>query len=305
MAPSTALHDPVFRAYLGIVFGLLFGAGILLALLRVGFRIKLNGVWKTYLSWLWMAPLAALAIFAGRVPFIVGVTTVALFAFREFARVSLLSHDWRMSSAVYLAITAVGIAALLDAGLAFVSLGALLVISLIPILRNRAGGRLQELSLGMIAFVYLGWMFGQLAFLANAPQAYGYLCYLLFATEVNDVAAFTFGRMFGRHPLRSVISPHKTWEGSLGALALSLALPFLLRFSFPSFGMRELILTGLIVGIGGQLGDLTLSMIKREFGAKDWSTAIPGHGGILDRIDSLIFVAPLFIQMTGYYHPGR
>ena len=305
MTPGAALQDPVFRAYLGIVFGLLLAAGIVLALLRVGFRIKLSGVWKTYLSWLWMAPLAAVAIFAGRVPFIVSVTAVALFAFREFARVSLLSRDWWMSGAVYIAITAVGVAALLDAGLAFVSIGALLLISLIPILRNRAGGRLQELSLGMIAFVYLGWMFGQLAFLANTPQAYGYLCYLLFATEVNDVAAFTFGRMFGRHPLRSAISPHKTWEGSLGALALSLALPFLLRFSFPSFGMRELILTGLIVGIGGQLGDLTLSMIKREFGAKDWSTAIPGHGGILDRIDSLIFVAPLFIQMTGYYHPGR
>ncbi len=305
MAPSVALQDPVFRAYLGIVFGLLLGAGILLALLCVGFRIKLSGIWKTYLSWLWMAPLAALAIFAGRVPFIVGVTAVALFAFQEFARVSLLSRDWWMSGAVYLAITAVGTAALFDAGLAFVSVGALLVISLIPILRNRADGRLQELSLGMIAFVYLGWMFVQLAFLANAPQAYGYLCYLLFATEVNDVAAFTFGRMFGRHPLRSAISPHKNWEGSLGALALSLALPFLLRFSFPLFGMQELVLTGLIVGIGGQLGDLTLSMIKREFGAKDWSAAIPGHGGILDRIDSLIFVAPLFIQMTGYYNPGR
>ncbi|MGH8093073.1 MAG: phosphatidate cytidylyltransferase [Chthoniobacterales bacterium] len=315
MSPTAALHDPVFRAYLVIVFGLLVGAGIVLALLHFVSRVELGGVWKTYRSWLWLAPLVALAIFAGRVPFIAGVTAVALFAFREFGRVSGLAGDRWMCGAAGAGIVSVGMWALIGQGLEFAALGALLL-PLVGVLRNRNASvpagigvsrptELQSLSLGLIAFVYLGWMFGHLAFLANAPSAYGCLCYLIFATEAGDVAAFTFGKMFGRHPLRSAISPGKTWEGSLGALALSLALPFLLRFSFPRFGTRQLILTGLIVGVGGQLGDLALSMIKRELGAKDWSAAIPGHGGILDRIDSLVFVAPLFIEMTGYYHPGR
>ena len=148
-------------------------------------------------------------------------------------------------------------------------------------------------------------MFGQLAFLANAPNAYGYLCYVIFATEVTDVAAFIFGKILGRHPLRSEISPHKTWEGALGGFAVALALPWLLRFSFPFFGTGQLILTGLIVGVGGPLGDLSLSLIKRELGAKDWGTALPGHGGVLDRIDSLIFVVPLFMQMAEHYYPSR
>ena len=74
MSPSAALHDPVFRAYVGIVLGVLIVAGIVLALLQFVFRIELGSVWKTYRSWLWMAPLAALVIFAGRVPFIIGVT---------------------------------------------------------------------------------------------------------------------------------------------------------------------------------------------------------------------------------------
>jgi phosphatidate cytidylyltransferase len=148
-------------------------------------------------------------------------------------------------------------------------------------------------------------MFGHLGFLANAINAYGYVCYVVFATEVNDVAAFTFGRLLGRHPLRSEISPKKTWEGALGALAVAMILPWLLRFSFPFFGPWQLILTGLIVGIGGQLGDLSISVIKRDIGTKDMAATIPGHGGILDRIDSLIYVAPLFMHMANYYYGLR
>ena len=324
MSPSAALVDPIFRAYVGIVAGLLVGAGAVMALLHFVLRIELGNVWKTYRSWLWMAPLAAFFIFAGRIPFIVGLTALALFAFREFARISGLNHDRWMSAAVNAGIVGIGIAALLGRGFGWSQTGAFLFIVSVPVLRNRkasvVGGRaggigvsdpgdrlneLQSLSLGMIAFLYLGWMFPHLGLLANDANAYGYLCYLILATEVNDVAAFTFGKMFGRHPLRSQISPGKTWEGALGALAVSMALPWLLRFSFPFFRPWQLLLTGLIIGIGGPLGDLSLSVIKRNLGTKDWGAAIPGHGGILDRIDSLIFVAPLFMQMAEYYYPGR
>ena len=331
MFPSAALHDPVFRVYVVMTLGVLVSAGVLLALLQFVFRIDLGGVWKTYRSWLVMAPLVALVIFAGRVPFVVGVTVVSLLAGDEFARVSGLAHDRWMTGALYTGIVSVGIAALLGGGLGFAPVSAFLLLVLVPILRNRMGsvvagggdpGRseapspagviapgynseLWRMSLGVVAFVLLGWMFGQLGFFASSPNAYGYLCYLIFATEVTDVSAFAFGKMFGRHPLRGEISPRKTWEGALGGLAVALALPWLLRFSFPFFGTGQLILAGVIVGVGGPIGDLSLSMIKRDLGAKDWSAAIPGHGGVLDRIDSLVFVVPLFMQMTEYYYPGR
>jgi phosphatidate cytidylyltransferase len=179
---------------------------------------------------------------------------------------------------------------------------AIAVILLIPIVRNRVQGQLQAIALSIVGFVYFGWMFGHLSFLTNSTHAYAYVLYLLLAVELNDVAAFTCGKLFGRHPLRSNISPKKTWEGSLGALAVSLALPWGLHFTFPHFDARDCILAGLIVGIGGQLGDLAISVIKRDLGIKDMGAAIPGHGGILDRIDSLIYVAPLFFHMVRYFH---
>jgi phosphatidate cytidylyltransferase len=317
MSPRQALNDPIFLAYVRVVAITLVGAGAILALLQFALKKQLGTIWQTYRGWLVMAPLALAVIFAGRAPFIIGVTLLAIFGMKEFARASGLYRDWWMTGAVYAGIVAVGIAALIpqpqgeEPGTGWyglfvaVPVFAIALILLIPILRNRTRGELQRMSLGIVGFVYVGWMFGHLGFLANAVNAYGYLCFIIFATEVNDVAAFTFGRIFGKHPLRSEISPRKTWEGALGALAVSMILPWLLRFSLPEFGPTQLILTGLIVGIGGQLGDLSISVIKRDIGTKDMGASIPGHGGILDRIDSLIYVAPLFMHMTGYYYPLR
>src|SRR5438132_832241 len=274
-------------------------------------------MFRTYWSWIFMAGIGLIVVFLGRIPTIVGVTLLAIYAFKEFARASGLYRDWWMTGAVYAGIITVGISSLIShprgeepgAGwyglFVAVPVFAIALILIIPILRNRSRGELQRMSLAIVGFIYIGWMFGHLGFLANAINAYGFLCYIIFATELNDVAAFTFGRLFGRHALRSEISPKKTWEGALGALAVSMILPWLLRFSFPFFGTWQLILTGLIVGIGGQLGDLSISVIKRDIGTKDMGATIPGHGGILDRIDSLIYVAPLFMHMAGYYYGLR
>ena len=317
ISPQAALHDSVFRAYLLIVPATLALGGAVLGFLSLGLKRELGPIWKTYRSWLVMAAIGLLVVFAGHMAFIGGVTLLSIFGFKEFARVSGLYRDWWMTGAVYAGIVAVGVASFVPQprgqepgsgwyGL-FVALPvfAIALILLIPILRNRARGELQKMSLSIVGFIYIGWMFGHLGFLANAVNAYGFLCYVIFATELNDVSAFTFGRLFGRHPLRSEISPNKTWEGALGAMAVSMILPWLLRFSFPFFGTTQLILTGLIVGLGGLLGDLSISVIKRDIGTKDMGAAIPGHGGILDRIDSLVYVAPLFMHMAGYYYGLR
>src|SRR2546421_6045395 len=104
------------------------------------------------------------------------------------------------------------------------------VILVIPVVRNRARDQLQLLALAILGFVYFGWMFGHLAFLANSASAYSYLGYLVLAVALNDVAAYTCGKLFGRRLLRSNISPKKTWEGAVGALAVSSLVPWALLF---------------------------------------------------------------------------
>jgi len=312
MMSSSGFESPTFRAYLFFLAGLLIVAGALLVLLRFGFKRNVDHAWKAYRGWLIMIPLVFAALFLGRIASVIFFTLVAFAAFTEFARATGLYRDWGMTGIVLLGIAAVGVVSMIDDPLTGVDgwygmLMALPVfvvaaILLIPILRDRAEGQLQRIALAILGFIYIGWMFGHLAFLVNAKNAYGYLLFLLFAVPLNDIAAFTFVRIFGNRKLRPHISPNKTWAGSLGALAVSMALPWCLRFSFPEFGTRELILSGLIVGIGGQLGDLSISVIKRDIGIKDMGALIEGHGGVLDRVDSLIYVAPLFFHMTRYFH---
>ncbi len=315
MSPNAALQSDVFRLYLLIVGVLLVTAGGVLAVLTWGLKKNVQQVWVTYRGWLIMAPTVMGCVFAGRETTVVGLTLLAVFGMKEFARATGLYHDWWMTGGVYLGIVAAAVVSLVADPFSgqpgwfglFMTLPVFAIawILLIPILRNQTQGQLQMISLAIVGFIYIGWMFGHLGFLANSNHPYGYLLYLIFAVEANDVAAFTFGKIFGRYKLRSNISPNKTWEGALGALLVSMTLPWVLAFSFPHFGPLQRVLTGLIVGIGGQLGDLSISVIKRDVGIKDMGALIPGHGGILDRIDSLIYVAPLFLHMVNYYYGLR
>ena len=314
MSINAALGNDIFLTYVVIIGGLLAFAGLLLGVLRLLGK-NVAGVWNTYRGWLIMVPIVLGSIFLGRAAIIGGVTLLAMFGFKEFAKATGLYDDWWLTCLVYLSILALGIASYMPDprqdflgwyGL-FTALPAYVIaaIVLVPIFRNRAKGQLQQVALAIVGFLYFGWMFSHLGFLANATYAYGYILYLVFAVEINDVAAFTCGKLFGKHKLRENISPNKTIEGSIGAVLISLLIPFLLWFSFPHFEPWHLVLTGLIVGIGGQLGDLVISFIKRDIGIKDMGNVIQGHGGILDRVDSMIFVAPIFFHVIRWIHGIR
>ena len=311
MSIDQALQSDIFLAYAAIVAGLIVFAGVVLGLLHL-FGKDVSAPARTYRGWLVMVPIVFGTLFLGREATIIGVTLLAMIGFKEFARATGLYSDWWMTGIVYVAIAGLCIVSLIpdprlpqDGWYGFFMAAPVFVIAIIllePILRNRAKGQLQNVSLAILGFIYFGWMFMHLGFLANTPNAYGYLLFLLFAVEINDIAAYTFGKLFGKRKLRERISPNKTLGGSVGALSAAMLVPWLLSFSFPNFDPLHLVLTGIIVGVGGQLGDLVISYIKRDIGIKDMGTVIKGHGGILDRVDSMIFVAPIFFHMVRWFH---
>lgn len=120
-----------------------------------------------------------------------------------------------------------------------------------------------------------------------------WLFYLFALTALNDIGQFIFGTMFGRHKIAEAISPNKTWEGLGGGIAVSMLVSVSLGSYLQLAPMSRLVGFAVLLSVGGFCGDLLFSAAKRFFGIKDFSQLIPGHGGILDRVDSLVITAPL------------
>ena len=120
-----------------------------------------------------------------------------------------------------------------------------------------------------------------------------WLFYLFALTALNDIGQFIFGKTFGRHKIVSRISPNKTWEGLGGGMLVSVLVSVILGSYLQLDGLPRLAGFALLLSVGGFCGDVLFSAAKRFFGIKDFSQLIPGHGGILDRVDSLVITAPL------------
>lgn len=129
----------------------------------------------------------------------------------------------------------------------------------------------------------------------------GLLLFLVVATQFNDVAQFTSGKLTGRRPIVPSVSPKKTWEGFLGGLAATTLLSALIGPYLTVMGWHWSALAGAMIAIAGFCGDVTISAVKRDLGVKDASHLIPGHGGILDRVDSLTYAAPVFFHFHYFY----
>lgn len=130
------------------------------------------------------------------------------------------------------------------------------------------------------------------------------LFFFVVTVQLSDVLQYVWGKTCGRRPVAPRISPHKTWEGTIGGIASAVLAGAALWWATP-FSPWQAALMALVICLAGFFGGLVLSAIKRDLGAKDWGSSIAGHGGFMDRLDSLCFAAPLFFHLTRFYFGGE
>ncbi|MFH1338260.1 MAG: phosphatidate cytidylyltransferase [Candidatus Omnitrophota bacterium] len=178
--------------------------------------------------------------------------------------------------------------------LLFITL-ALLSLMLIQFKRYENSGVIISLSTTIFGVFYIAWFMSFLIKVRYLSYGVGLLATVILITKVGDIGAYLIGSRFGRHTLISRISPNKTREGFLGGLLFSVLAALAGKiFMPPYFSYPHLFILGLFLGVLGQLGDLSESLMKRDCGIKDSGNIFPGLGGALDCVDSLLFTAPVF-----------
>jgi phosphatidate cytidylyltransferase len=195
-------------------------------------------------------------------------------------------------------------------GVPLIVTGSLLLIMVREIFRRDMTNSLTHIAVTIFGIMYIGWMGSHLVMLRELPSALGLddrmgvqlVFFAALLTWATDTGAYLFGVAFGRHQLIPRISPKKTVEGAVGGLLAAGLCGWLCAKSLTPF-LTPLAATvvGLIVGVMAQLGDLVESMIKRDAGIKDSAELIPGHGGVLDRFDSMLFTVPVLYYYFRFF----
>jgi phosphatidate cytidylyltransferase len=295
-----------------LVWGVLLAAAVPLAIFSPVLRRRGQAVktlWIKYAAWFVIVPLVTVPMILGGVWVQVALLVVSLYALEEYARLVGLGAERVHLWLARLGIVAVYVPAFLaryDLFLAVPPYLALPII-LVPILQDRSEGMTRVTALTFLGVIYFGWFPAHLALLAGTGTGRAAVLALLVLITVNDTAAHLVGASFGHRPLAPRLSPNKTVEGFLGAAAVTVLMTFAVRFALGGLSAAQTVLLGLVLAVAGTCGDLAISMIKRDVHVKDTGRLIPGHGGLLDRLDSTLIAAPIFfyfMRTFGYGAPA-
>ena len=299
---------------IGGAFALLAAASLIVFVLaRVRPESDFSELKSRIYSWWVMVTVLAIAIALNRTVSIVFLGFVSFLALKEyFSLIPVRRADRRVLLWAYLAIPVqfywIG-TGWYGMFIVFVPVYMFLFLPLAMIRAGETHGFLRAagtLHWGLMTMVFA---LGHAAYLVALPEdgnpaagGAGLLLYLLFLTEFNDVAQYVWGKLIGRRKVAPAASPAKTLEGFLGGLATTILLAWALGPFLTPHNAWQGAIAGFIIGFAGFTGDITMSALKRDLGVKDSGAMIPGHGGILDRVDSLVFSAPLFFHYTYYLH---
>lgn len=302
------LH-PHVAVILGAVIALLALATVIVRLPRQGNRAELI---QRVNSWWAMVALfgAALALGTGATLWLLGL--VSFLALKEyFSLIPTRRGDRRVLFWAYLAIPLqYGWAAMGWYGMfiIFIPVYLFLFIALRKVLIGETESFLRSTATIQWGLMTTLFSLSHAGYLLALPEAAspaggaGLLLFLVLLTELNDVAQYLWGKSLGRRKAAPTVSPNKTLEGLLGGVVTTTLAAWLIAPWLTPLTDYQAVVAGLLIGVFGFTGDLTLSAVKRDLGIKESGALLPGHGGILDRVDSLTFTAPLFFHFLYYLH---
>lgn len=167
----------------------------------------------------------------------------------------------------------------------------LLLLMLTVVSKNKI--HFHDASFALMSALYVGFGFYFFYLTRSMDNGLPLFCFVLFNIWATDSGAYFIGRAFGKRKLWPEISPKKTVEGALGGIGSAIVLTIIFQLVYPLFSFPMALFAAIIIAVFGQMGDLVESALKRHYGVKDSGNILPGHGGILDRFDSLIFVLPI------------
>ena len=251
------------------------------------------------LSALIMIPVVIALIYIGGIPWAIGIAVAGAIAWGEMSRL-LQRSDFAVDRIVGLSFVLLAIAEAYARGAGLIQvdllrplLALLIIASLINALYDRSEHPTHNWAINVASALYLGFMLGHFVSLRQRPDGLQWVFFALAMTWIGDTAAYFIGSAFGKRKLWPRISPKKTWEGLAGEIAACMVAGPLLGGWLVGIAAWQGLLIGLLIAILGTFGDFAVSLIKRMARAKDSSGLIPGHGGLLDRLDSLMFTFPL------------
>ncbi len=303
-----------FGIALGAAWGaLLAGSGTVAALARRRGREACAELVARTRTWWWILALVSAALLLGETATILLVAAVSFLAFREFhAIVPIRLADRALLGLAYLAIPiqyvfiAMGWYGMFAI---FVPVYAFVVLAAAAAVLGQTQGFLRASSQLHWALMLTVYCLGHLAFLAVLPLAHpvaaggaGLLFFVLLIVQGNDVLQYLWGRSLGARAIVPRVSPGKTWAGFLGGLASSAVLAGLIGPWLTPLGWLPSAGLGALLALAGFAGDILMSAIKRDLGRKDTGSALPGHGGVLDRLDSLTLAAPLAFHVIRFFY---
>ena len=307
---SLLMEQREIAVVIGLIFGLLVLATLLFWVLgKARPKGDFTELKVRTRSWWAMATIFVLASLLHPVITFVSLGLLSFFALREISSISKNVRDADRSVLIwcFLAIPVQYYFAYIGhygLFLIFIPVCMYLWIPFMLVVKGETEDISRSMSVLPTQLIFTVFAISHLAFLVSLPGLPGFdaggrglLLFIVFITEMNDIFQFTWGKLLGRYRILPKVSPGKTWEGLIGGVITTMVVGYYLRFLTP-FSETEILITCGLVAITGFIGDVIVSAIKRDLGLKDTGKAIPGHGGILDRIDSLAPTAPVFFHIV-------